>query len=265
MINPKVPSNRQIKKLVRNILFGRNIFCPKCHSFKIVCYQKRYRCSKCDLRFSLFSYTYLNNLKLSLKLVLLIIWCFVNQIPVKQSRNLTGISEKGVRHWSDLLRRQLKHIDSKLKGTIQIDEVYLGGWKGKAIIAGKEINTKEIRFHICPRYEPYVEDIYNFFKSYVTPKSTVFTDSSPLYPRICRMFFCYHRRDIHKKFEFHLTSEIEGLFGVMRTFIRRMYHHITVKNFPEYLMEFQYRFSRKIYFSSVDQFLTKTLKLLTTG
>jgi hypothetical protein len=36
-----------------------------------------------------------------------------------------------------------------------------------------------------------------------------------------------HEYEIHKRFEFKLTSEIEGLWGVFRTFVRRMYHHVT--------------------------------------
>jgi hypothetical protein len=44
-----------------------------------------------------------------------------------------------------------------------------------------------------------------------------------------------------------------------------MYHHVSNKKLPEYLVEFQARFSRKDYFKSVDNFLLKTLRLLTTG
>lgn len=194
-----------------------------------------------------------------------IIWCFVNEIPVKQTRSLTGLSEKAVRHWYDLLRTQPIQLNTKLSGTIQVDEVYLGGWGWRAILAGKALRTKEVRFYICDRYEPYETDIAAFFTRYITPGSTIFTDASPLHPRTCRLFSCAHYRDIHKKFEFTLTSEIEGLSGTMRTFIRRMYHHITVKKLPEYLVEFQYRFSHKEYFTSLQQFLLNTLKLVTTG
>ena len=44
-----------------------------------------------------------------------------------------------------------------------------------------------------------------------------------------------------------------------------MYHHISYEKLPEYLHEFQARFSRKKYFKSVDNYLLNTLKLVTTG
>lgn len=261
--HPHAPTPTQITKLLRRHLFGRNIFCPGCKSYSIIRYQKRYRCRKCNLRFSLLSHTWLVHCRLTLPYLWQLLFCFVHAVPVKQTMKLTRLSEKAVRHWYDEFRKQLFLLDAKLKGVVQVDEVYLGGWKGKAVIAGKEIEAKEVRFHICKTYEPHADDVYEFFDKYISPGSTICTDSSPLYPRICRMFSCLHRRDIHAKFEFHITSEIEGCFGNLRTFIRRMYHHVTVQKLPEYLMEFQYRFSRKNYFSSVDSFLLKTLKLLT--
>jgi transposase-like protein len=194
-----------------------------------------------------------------------LIWCFINQIPVKQSQLISGLSEKAVRHWYTLLRKQLPKTKEKLSGTIQIDEVYLGGWGGRAVIAAKEVKSKRIIFEVLPSYQVFKEDILNFVKNYIAAGSVVYTDSYPLYKGIDKMFNVIHRCDSHSKFEFHLTSEIEGMFGVLRTFIRRMYHHVSNKKLPEYLVEFQARFSRKDYFKSVDNFLLKTLRLLTTG
>lgn len=261
--HPHAPTQTQITKLLRRHLFGRNIFCPECKSYAVLRYQMRYRCRRCGLRFSLLSHTWLRHCRLEIPTLWYLLFCFIHAVPVKQAMKFTHLSEKGVRHWYDEFRKQLFQIDAKLKGVVQVDEVYLGGWRGKAVIAGKEIQSKEVRFHICESYEPHATDVYEFFEKYITPESVICTDSSPLYPRICRMFSCFHQKEIHAKFEFQVTSEVEGCFGNLRTFIRRMYHHVTVKKLPEYLMEFQYRFSRKIYFSSVDQFLLKTLRPLT--
>jgi hypothetical protein len=37
----QVPSDAQIRKYLRRILFGKNIFCPKCRSRKVVSRQGR--------------------------------------------------------------------------------------------------------------------------------------------------------------------------------------------------------------------------------
>lgn len=265
MINPQIPTNPRIKKFVKQLLFGDRIFCPECKSFRVVRYQERYRCRKCALRFSLLSHTYLGKTKLPLTTIWYAIWCFINAIPVKQAQSFTDLSEKGVRHWYDLLRCQLPTNQPVLAGKVQVDEVYVGGWGGRAIIAAKAIETKQIAFHICETHEVYRTDILGFIQRYITPGSTVYTDSYPLYRGIDRLFGVFHYRDIHQKFEFTHTSEIEGLFGNFRTFIGRIYHHISKEKLPEYAVEFQARFSHKNYFKSVDQFLLNTLKLLTTG
>ncbi len=73
-----------------------------------------------------------------------------------------------------------------------------------------------------------------------------------------------HKSDNHSKWEFGLTSEIEGLFGNLRTFIRRMYHHVTPDKLPEYVSEFCFRFSLPELFNSPNEYLLKTLSLVPT-
>ena len=51
-----------------------------------------------------------------------------------------------------------------------------------------------------------------------------------------------HSYEIHRKFEFALTAEIEGLWGVFRTFVRRLYHHVTRYKLEELVAEFCLRF-----------------------
>jgi len=67
------------------------------------------------------------------------------------------------------------------------------------------------------------------------------------------------------KFEFEHTSEIEGTFGNLRTFIRRMYHHTSPEKFPDYVREFCFRFSTPELFESPQLYCEKTLILVPIG
>lgn len=49
------------------------------------------------------------------------------------------------------------------------------------------------------------------------------------------------------------------MFGNLRTFIRRMYHHVTAEQLPEYVREFCARFSSPEIFESPRAYLRKTL------
>ena len=80
-----------------------------------------------------------------------------------------------------------------------------------------------------------------------------------IYKGINKWWPVNHQRDIHNKWEFGKTSEIEGMFGVLRTFIRRMYHHVTPEYLPEFVAEFAVRFSHPEIFESPIEYLQKTL------
>ena len=110
-------------------------------------------------------------------------------------------------------------------------------------------------------YKPLVNktEIFQFLSAWVEPNTRVQTDGASIYSKIEQWWPVDHRVDIHKRFEFGLTSEIEGMFGNLRTFIRRMCHHTTPKYLPEYVSEFCIRFSSSEIFESPLSYFKKTL------
>lgn len=263
----QIPSDTEIRKFLRRILFGKNIFCPKCKSWNVVVYEARYRCrnKKCRLKFSLLSHTWLSNLKLPLQEFWLILWCFVKQMPVKQTEELTELSEKAVRHHFDLFRAHLPNSQEMLEHIIQLDEAYFGKFSGWALLMGKQVGTRKLAYELLFSDAPGRIDAINFLKSHVKPDTALNTDASVIYQGIENHFPVNHTWDTHKKFEFKNTSEIEGMFGVLRTFIRRMYHHTSKEKFPEYMLEFYIRFSRPEMFESPCHYLLNTLSIVPTG
>ncbi len=91
------------------------------------------------------------------------------------------------------------------------------------------------------------------------PGSTLQTDGGSIYKGCDKWWPLTHKRDIHKRFEFGLTSEIEGVWANLRTFIRRMYHHVTVEKLPKIVAEFEARFSQKEIFDNPLSFLENSL------
>lgn len=260
-----IPSETQIKKFLKKILFGQHIFCPACKRHDVLCRQNRYWCRKCRMRFSLLSHTWLSNMRLPLKQFWLVLFSWTNQIPVKQTQALSGLSEKAVRFWFDSFRNHLPQNQEVLEAMVQLDEAYFGRFGSIALFLGKQIGTRKLAYQILTNDSPGKLDAINFLRNKVKPETKLATDGSVIYQGIDRYFPVDHVFDIHKKFEFTNTSEIEGMFGVLRTFIRRMYHHVTVKKFPEYMCEFYYRFCRPEMFRSPYHYLLNTLCLVPTG
>jgi len=257
----QIPSEAKIRKELRQIIFGKNLSCPHCHSRRIIRSENRYRCKKCRKPFTLFSGTWLNNMKLDLRTFWALLWCWTQAIPVKQTQKLCHISEVSIYHWFRQFRLHLPDFEPILQGTIQMDEAY---FKKISLLLAKQVGSKKVAHQIIFKNSVDKNEATRFLYQYVEPKSKLQTDGSGIYKNINQWWQVKHRRDIHKKFEFGLTSEIEGMFGNLRTFIRRMYHHATPKYLPEYVSEFCLRFSSPEIFISPNIYLAKTLNPVPT-
>jgi transposase-like protein len=256
----QIPSNPQIKKFLRSTLFGKNMWCPECKSRKVQKDHERYRCRECRCRFSLLSHTWLKNVRIPLTQFWMILWCWTCAIPIKQTVALTHVTEKSVRRWFDLFRAHLPEESHILERIVQMDEAY---FKGKTLVMAKQTGTRRLAFEIVNGTAVQRHHAAYFLFRKVKPGSKLWTDGAAIYKGIDKWWPVEHSRDLHKKFEFAHTSEIEGIFGNYRTFVRRMYHHHRAEYLPEYVREFCFRFSSPELFKNPNYYLTKTLSLVT--
>jgi transposase-like protein len=257
----QIPSEAKISKHLRKIIFGHNLFCPHCHSRQVYASDSRYRCRKCRKPFSLLSGTWLSNMKLSLRTFWALLWCYCNQIPVKQTTKLCHLSEVSIYHWFREFRLHLPDFEHLLEGKVQMDEAY---FKSLSLLMAKQVGSKKLAHQIIYKNSVDKGEASQFIFQWVRPNSRLQTDGAGIYKTINHWWPVKHKVDIHRKFQFGLTSEIEGIFGVLRTFIRRMYHHTTPEYLPEYVSEFCLRFSSPEIFVSPNDYLTKTLKPVPT-
>ena len=253
------PSEAKIRKVLRQVIFGHNVICPTCRKCQVYAYENRYRCRLCRRSFSLLSGTYLKALKLSLRTLWAILWCYCAQIPVKQAQSLTNLSEESVRHAYGLFRAQIPEKYCILKRKVQMDEAFFFGRQGSALMLAKQIGTRELAYAVHSTTNLNRSHAAAFLFQNVEPRARLQTDGGGIYQAIDQWWPVEHRKDIHSKWEFSLTSEIEGMFGNFRTFIRRMYHHVSQEKFPEYVREFCARFSSPEIFGSPNEFLAKTI------
>jgi len=252
----QIPTEAQIRKHLRKIIFGKNMFCPFCRSRKVYRSEKRYWCQTCRKHFSLLSGTWLSNMKLSLRTFWALLWCWTQKVPVLQTQKLCHVSEVTVRHWFHQFRIHLPQYSPILRNVIQMDEAY---FKSLSLVMAKQQGTRQVAYHVLPKKTVDKGDATQFLYQHIEPTSTLRTDGAGIYRNIDQWWQVKHQRDIHKKFEFGKTSQIEGLFGNLRTFIRRMYHHVAPEYLPEYVSEFCVRFSSPEIFDSPLSYLKNAL------
>lgn len=252
----QIPSETKIEKQLRAIIFGSHLFCPRCRSRSVYRSERRYRCRHCRRPFTLLSGTWLASMKLSLRTWYALLWCWVNQIPVRQTEKLCHVGEEALYHWFRQFRLHLPDLAPILAGKVQMDEAYFGSL---SLLMAKQTGSRHVAHRMLPKASVDKRDATQFLFQHVEPKSRLQTDSAGIYRQIEQWWQVRHRVDIHAKFQFGLTSEIEGMFGNLRTFIRRMYHHSTQEYLPEYVAEFAVRFSHPELFASPHEYLAKCL------
>ena len=257
----QIPSEAQIRKHLRRTIYGKNVFCPECGSRRVWRSYERYRCPDCRIRFSLLSHTWLANLKLPLQQWWMLLWCWTTQIPVKQTEALTHLSEKAVRHWYEQFRLHLPEECHILERLVQLDEAY---FKQRILMMGKQVGSRQLAWQLGQQIPDRRQAMHFLFQK-VKPGTELWTDGALIYQGIERWWPVTRAVDIHKRFEFSHTSEIEGIFACLRTFIRRMYHHVSAEKLEDYVREFCFRFSTPEIFASPQLFLQKTLILVPTG
>ncbi len=258
----QIPSNAQIRKHFRRLRFGKNLYCPRCYTRQVYVSESRYRCRTCRQPFTLLTGTWLAGMKLSYRTWWGLLWCWTQAVLVLQTMKLCHLNEKTVRLWFRVFRLQVPELLPILQGTIQMDEAY---FRSLSLIMAKQMGGRKLAHQMLNKRSLDKRDAAQFIFQHVQPRSRLQTDKSGIYKRIDHWWPVTHRQDIHAKWEFGLTSEIEGMFGNLRTFIRRMYHHSTPQYLPEYVSEFCARFSSPEIFISPLHYLEKTLNAVPTA
>lgn len=83
----------------------------------------------CRDRFSLTSHTCLTHCRFPLEQLWILLWCWISQVPIRQTGLLTQLSEPTVRLWFASFRTNLPEEVTILDHFVQLDEAYFQGRK----------------------------------------------------------------------------------------------------------------------------------------
>lgn len=190
-----------------------------------------------------------------------LLWTYSQRVPVDQTQKLLKVSRPSIYRWYKLFRLNLPSQDHvRLKGIVQVDEAYFGRQDKKvSLVAAKERGSSKVAIRIIARKSVGREDIIPFLRQHVVPESKLWSDGAAIYRGIAKHWPVEHSYDVHRKGEFGQTSEIEGFFGSLKTFIRRMYHHVTTDYLHEIVFEYQCRLMLPEIFANPASLLANTL------
>jgi transposase-like protein len=165
--------------------------------------------------------------------------------------------------------------EPKLSGTVEIDEVYLGGrvkgrknrWRNKDAVIGMRQRGGPLKLVQVP--DTKIGTVYDVIAANVGNDVTaVMTDESAIYAFKMTQYENKHKRINHSKGKYvkylrggeiiH-TNTVESSFSLLRRGIIGNFHIISIKHLQNYLNEFCYRFNRR----EIKDLFEQTVRRLT--
>lgn len=250
-----IPTKGTLRRVLKTTIFGKRVHCPRCGSRRIkkIVREERWRCRICHRPFSITSSSWLKGTKLPLETIWLLLHCWQKKYPLAQAVDTSGVSLPTVTRWYGLFRAHIprERLDILLGGAVACDEMYT---RHQSVIGAKEKGTRNIALQVIHERSVDRRAALGFIERFVKTNVEFCTDGASIYRGIDKWHNLKHRYEIHKKFEFALTAEIEGVWGVFRTFIRRMYHHVTRYKLDDLVAEFCLRFRQDKIFASPEDY-----------
>ncbi|MBI5742260.1 MAG: IS1595 family transposase [Candidatus Niyogibacteria bacterium] len=244
-----------MRRILKKYIFGGKVICPRCRSRSVqkIVREERWRCPRCRKPFSIKSCSWLKCSKLPLETIWLLLYCWQKKYSLQHAMDMAGVSYPTVFSWYARFRSHIpqERVDLLLEGAVACDELYV---KGAAVLGAKQKGTRNIMLKVV--HQPSVDRRHaiEFLTQFVKSNSDLFTDGSAIYKGIGNWHKLKHQYEVHSRFKFTLTAEIEGLWGVFRTFIRRMYHHVTKYKLEALVSEFCLRFRRDEIFKTPQDY-----------
>jgi transposase-like protein len=191
-----------------------------------------------------------------------------------QLHRMLGITYKSAWFMVHRIRYAMRQssVFSKMGGTIEIDETYIGGKRrmpntpqagklrrtaGHAPFANKQAVVSlverdgSVQSHHVRRVT--AENLRPIIEASIEPDAVIMTDSSTVLGSALMRRKHYqldHTRNEYVRYKQGLkitTNTVEGFFGLLKRGINGVYHHVGEQHLHRYLSEFDFRYnSRKI-------------------
>jgi transposase-like protein len=238
--------------------------CPKCKAGDRITTRKAtgfYRCNKCDKDFTIRTGTIFERSHVPLNKWLYAVYLLFTSrkgISSMQLAKEIGITQKSAWFVLGRLREACGDEITKLRGIVEVDEVYIGGLEinrhenkklalgsgtiGKVPVIGmRERGGRTKAFAVT---EADRLTAYSLIYKHVEKGSTLHTDEASMYEGI-EKFDYIHKQINHSLKQFVRkgvsTNGIESVWAVMKRGLHGVYHHASRKHLRRYVNEFAWR------------------------
>lgn len=264
----KYHTDEECRKALKHLRWPNGLTCPRCHSDNVSSVHERkvFVCNSCRYQFSVTVGTIFHDSHLPLTK-----WFFVTYlmtesrkgISANQIKRMLGLSYKTAWYLCHRIRAAMGAAEeerTKLGGTVEIDETYVGGKppKGskrgrgtpKEIVIGIRQRGGELRFFHAGDVKS--GTLAKYVKENVSADvDVIMTDDFPSYPKAIRQAGVLgehqainHSRGIYSIGDLH-TNTVESAFSLLKRGIVGTWHRISAKHLQAYLDEMTWRFDNR--------------------
>jgi transposase-like protein len=249
------------------IRYGFELDCPKCGKhgkFSRITKQPAYQCAWCGHHIHPMAGTPFTRSSTPLQKWFYAMYLFTTSrhgVPAKELQRQLGVTYKTAWRMGHEIRKYMTDTDGDdgLSGHVEADETYVGGkprHKGSRR-GGRSAHGKTVVFGMVERGgDVMTKVIANASRNTIEPiiaanianGSNVSTDEWVAYDRLTTMGYLQGRVN-HGTGEYvrghHHTNSIEGFWSQIKRSIRGTHVHVSRKQMPKYLGEFEYRYNMR--------------------
>jgi transposase-like protein len=251
---------KKCRQFLEALKWQDGVKCPRCGSDKISRILKRdqFDCDKCRYQFSVTAGTIFHDSHLPLWKWFLAVYLMAESkkgISANQIKRSLKISYKTAWYLCHRIRDAMNEVhrsESKLQGTVEVDETYIGGhydrrrkrgpWEKQPVIGLLERNGKLEAKTIKTTSK---QVLVGIVQDRVNKNAKVMTDELPAYKSLDKSFIheCVnHHAEEWVRGEVH-TNNIESAWSLFKRSIVGSYHQVSAKHLDSYLQEFEWRFN----------------------
>jgi transposase-like protein len=259
-------TDEHCREALLHLRWPDGVRCLKCQSENVapVSDRKVYVCYSCRHQFSVTVGTMFHDSHLPLTKWFLVTYLMTESrkgISANQIKRMLGISYKTAWYLCHRIRKAMAEADHKLKGIVEIDEMYIGGhttnpgkWKKHTPVIG--IRERGGHLHLIKAEGPLNQSKVNDIIARNVDKTVdvIMTDESVLYnftttaQHRAKHKSVNHKAEEYVRYEGGLcvtTNAIESAFSLFKRGVVGAWHKVSVKHLPAYLQEMTWRFNNR--------------------
>lgn len=260
----KYPNNDACLQEIFDRRYPDGVFCVKCK--KTTAYFKlknrtAYSCTYCRSQIYPLAGTIFEKSTIDLRLWFYAIFVMINTrsgVSAKQLERELGVSYKTAHRMFKQIRTLMDESDgTKLEGTVEIDETYVGGdnanrrykWSGaqkdKQVVMGMLARNGKAYLKHIPDASRIT--LITQIQENVSKEARIMTDSWSAYTYLPKLGYAHNtinHKKLYVKGDVH-TQNIENFWSIMKRGIHGVYRHVSPAYLQQYANEYGFRYNNR--------------------